>query len=91
MGLPFDMKCLFLAPLIDILKKFELVFRESPSLACIQEGRQNTYFIHNDFRMQHDTMLGPRTFIKCCKRARSPFTAEGDVPVEAASLSEGTA
>ena len=76
---------------METLKKFELVFIECPSLACILEGRQNAYFIHNDFRMQLDTMLGPHTFIKCLKRPRRPFNARGDFPVEATSLRDGTA
>ena len=50
---------------METLKKFELVFIECQLLACVQEGCQNTYFIHNDFRMQLDTILGPHTFIKC--------------------------
>ena len=91
MGLPFDTKYLFQAPLMETLKNFELVLIECPSLVCIQEGRQNTYFIHNDFCMQLDNMLEPQTFIKCWKRPRHPFNAEGDSPVEAASLREGTA
>ena len=91
MGMPFDMKYLSQAPMMETFKKFELVFIECPSLARKREGRQNTYFIHNDFRMQLDTMLGPHTFIKCWKRPRRPFNAEGDSPVEAASLGEGTA
>ena len=36
---------------METLKKFELVFIEYQIFACKQEGHQNTYFIHNDFRM----------------------------------------
>ena len=51
------MKYLSQAALLETLKKFELVFIECPSLTCIQEGHQNTYFIHNDFHMQRHTIL----------------------------------
>ena len=59
--LKHDMKYLSQAPLIEALKKFELVF--IVSLAYTRAVR--IYFIHNDFHMQLDTMLGLHMFIKC--------------------------